>query len=309
MQASLQAALESAQNIHTQLQHRMQQVKNEEPPHSSSQRAKNPQIRLDATLWDGRPGRGIDFKVGDSVIFFAASRSQPELVAISEGAVAHLYIPQKPPDASALARFGLASPIAESAVEDRIAHIRTSLLPPFTADPLPASDSEREPDPIRPQALSRLPQPSSRTQGPARGYDRGARSTLVSKPLAVPARQVRVAEAPKPTRVPSGAQRAYDLANAKSRRLSRRASAARTRRSTMFGRGEDAEILRVRSFHPGHLRYRYLGIELVAAHRSCILCKIAPIPRTRRRFMRTPELRSLEPQPKPRSREAFYSPV
>ena len=157
---------------------------------------------------------------------------------------------QKAASESTQARFGLANAPSDSVIEDRIAHIRTVLLPHFTADPLLAADPEPDPPAPAPQPVSRLRQPSSRAQISS---SRGATAATSSAPLgkqraASGAKQVRVADAPGVARVPSssgpgkgGASKTATMA----RRLSRRASAARTRRSTTFGRGYDAAILRV----------------------------------------------------------------
>ncbi|KAI0793828.1 hypothetical protein C8Q74DRAFT_535518 [Fomes fomentarius] len=217
---TLYIALANAQTISRQLHHQRDKVKTSGASHAPSQKAKIDQVRLDVNLWDARSGTPIDFK--------------------------------KLPDADSLARFGLAPSLSENTIEDRIAHIRTGLLPPFTAAPLPASDSEPEPEPPVRQAHSRLPEPSSHNythssrsahRGGPHLDDRSAKSRLDSRAASI--MQVRVAGESRPTRIPSGRQRAYEAANAKTRRLSRRASAARTRRSTMFGQGEDAEIFRI----------------------------------------------------------------
>ncbi|RPD76689.1 hypothetical protein L226DRAFT_383437 [Lentinus tigrinus ALCF2SS1-7] len=219
--ASLQTALANAQSIHAQLQHRLEKARSKAASQQPLHKAKSSvsgQLKLDATLWSPRHGKGVDFK---------------------------------PADESALARFGLADHSSDNVIEDRIAHIRTALLPPFTADPLPASsDSDSEPEAPAPQTASRLRPPSSRTQlTNSRGVPSVKGSVPPVKPRAASAtKQVRVADAPKATRVPSASGLGRGGASktaAAARRLSRRASAARTRRSTMFGRGSDAAILRI----------------------------------------------------------------
>lgn len=103
---------------------------------------------------------------------------------------------------------------------------------------------------------SRLPQPF-RTQ-PANnsaGRDR-VLERLTSQP-GKSKQRVRPLDVPPQASLAHGGHR-DDKAPAASRRLSRRASAARTRRSTVFGRGEDAELLRVRSspFIPPRLYFQ-----------------------------------------------------
>ncbi|KAI1796729.1 hypothetical protein LXA43DRAFT_1177865 [Ganoderma leucocontextum] len=238
--ASLQDALIGARSIHAQLQQRLQRAKTEETPRPSiSPREKAPVkgnngLQLDVSLWDRRGGKSIDFK--------------------------------KVPDAPMFACFSLDSTApSETAIEDRIAYIRTTLLPPFTAEHLLASDSEPEPEPEPPSAkppaagrASRLRQPTARgpvpTAVPKANHHGGAvtGSTLPGPSSKVkPTRQVRAADGrmPPPQRVLSGTGRTVQgdstAAAMKARRLSRRASAARTRRSTMIGRGEDVDILRI----------------------------------------------------------------
>ncbi|KAI0742022.1 hypothetical protein C8Q80DRAFT_1274349 [Daedaleopsis nitida] len=228
IQTALQMALTSTQSVHGQIQHRLQNAKamaKEEASHQSSHMAN---IRLDAGLWHRRAGTPVDF--------------------------------QKSPDASStFALAGLARSNAEHTVEERIAHIRATVLPPFTADPLPlplpASDAEWAIAPER----SRIPQPAPRAHRTAGAPAHPASRNLNTlRPVAAPPkqRQVRVAQAQAGTaahsRIPSGSVpvkrgvlAARADADARARRMSRRASAARTRRSTMFGRGEDADIFRI----------------------------------------------------------------
>ncbi|KAM5530821.1 hypothetical protein V8D89_015511 [Ganoderma adspersum] len=244
VRGSLQDALLSTRNIQAQLQKRLQKAKTQEAPHpSTSSRKKAPvksndSLHVDASLWDRRSGNPIDFK--------------------------------KIPDAPMLVRFSLdATAPSATAIEDRIAHIRTAVLPPFTVEPLLASDSEPELEPepgslsAKPPAAgqsSRLRQPTARGQvptavpkpnhhgGTVTGSTLPAPSGRGSSKTHPPTRQGRIADGriPPPRRVPSGAgQTAHGDAATKAGRLSRRASAARTRRSTVFGRGEDADILRI----------------------------------------------------------------
>ena len=172
-----------------------------------------------------------------------------------------------------MARFSLlldgAAP-SETAIEDRIAHIRTNLLPPFTVDPPPASDCEPEPEPERlptkPPAAnqaSRLRQPTARRQVSTAAPRANHRGGAVTGTRTLPGpsstinpipRQVQAADVRIPPRqcVASGTGPTTegDIAETKkTRRLSRRGYAARTRWSTMFGRGEGADILRVRTPH------------------------------------------------------------
>ena len=193
-------------------------------------------------------------------------------------------LPQKIHDAPILARFSLdATAPSATAIEDRIAHIRTAVLSPFTVEPLPASDSEPELE-TEPGSLStkppasgqgsRLRQPTARGQIPTAVFKPNHRGGTVtggtlpgpsgrgSSRALLQTRQGRMADGriPPPYHVPSGTgQTARRGAATKARRLSRRASAARTRRSTVFGRGEDADILRVRSLLSAPLVPVYLS--------------------------------------------------
>ncbi|KAH9936001.1 uncharacterized protein BXZ73DRAFT_100475 [Epithele typhae] len=200
VQRSLQSALLSAQNLRTQLQQRLQKAQgNEAPRPSDGVVAKREAVHLDSRLWDRRAGPGVE--------------------------------PKKPPDASSLAQFGLAGAPPENAVEERIAHIRTALLPPFAAEPLPFTEH----DPARPApAPSRLPKPAPAPSQSTAAKPHHPAGTRHPPPNRVPSKQVRLT-------APDGGT----ASKASARRLSRRASAAHTRRSTTFGRGDDAEIWRI----------------------------------------------------------------
>ncbi|KAI0642389.1 hypothetical protein C8Q79DRAFT_1121778 [Trametes meyenii] len=209
----LQEALLSVQRVHTRLQQQAQRARERDtcraPPKANSKADK---WRVNADLWAPRAGTMPQFKPPESA-------------------------------ASLFEQFGLESPPQAGAVEERVAHIRTALLPPFAAAPEPESDPELEPP------ASRLPKLSSRAPlskaKPSINNQLGAGTTAKEK--------YSIVGKPVPRAgVPPGSQEGQkkikggdDNAKAVARRLSRRASAARTRRSTFFGRGEDAEILRI----------------------------------------------------------------
>ncbi|KAI0675986.1 hypothetical protein C8Q78DRAFT_1007502 [Trametes maxima] len=192
VQRRLQEALLSTQSVHVRLQQRMQKARERDIGRTSSKANEAAKFKLEvhADLWAPRAGT----------------------------------IPQfKPPESagSLFEQFDLESPQEASAVEERIAHIRTVLLPPFVAVPLSEQESDPEPDP----PMSRLPKPSSRA----------------------PSSKIKALQAPHVSSQGTQNKIKYgdEKARAAARRLSRRASAARTRRSTFFGRGEDADILRI----------------------------------------------------------------
>ncbi|KAI0831939.1 hypothetical protein BC628DRAFT_569953 [Trametes gibbosa] len=222
VQRSLQETLLAVQSIHAQLQRRMV-VRREKARLEGSSRAasKGRRLQLDAGLWAPRAGAGVVFK--------------------------------SPEDAAPLlSQFGLESPLTESAVEERIAHIRTELLSSFVAEPLPVPEPAPE---VRPP-VSRLPQLPSRSQQSLKVKPATLRHESTSKlpsgasgkppHLGKLAQRVRLEDVPHKIAHVTGTTKEHS-ANAVSRRLSRRASMARTRRSTVFGRGgaEDAEILRI----------------------------------------------------------------
>ncbi|OSD05308.1 hypothetical protein PYCCODRAFT_1223699 [Trametes coccinea BRFM310] len=211
---SLQEALAATQAIHARLDQRLRKAKGRQPTSAPARTSKARPLKLDGSLWAQRTGDGVSFK-------------SPEDAA------------------SLLSQYDLQMPLSESSIEARIAQIRTTMLPPFTADPSPEPEAEPEPLPNLP--ASRLPQASSRTRTtkpasaqPGHRPSRPAIAGLYSS-------RVRIAEdSVQATRARDAAGQSKDeKARAASRRLSRRASAARARRSTMFGRGEDAEILRI----------------------------------------------------------------
>ncbi|OJT12315.1 hypothetical protein TRAPUB_11142 [Trametes pubescens] len=196
---SLQEALLAAQGIHTQLLRGLQKAKERE---AASRAPKGRALELTSSLWAPRKGEGVVFKLPEDA-------------------------------ATLLPHFGLESPSSETAIEERIAHIRTALLPPFTAQPLPPPSPEPEPEVEVHRPASRLPQPS-RMHAAGRGHA-----------TSQPEKSTQRARPPQVGLVRGGGHRDEKPAQAASRRLSRRASAARARRSTVFGRGEDAELLRI----------------------------------------------------------------
>ncbi|KAI0630760.1 hypothetical protein C8Q77DRAFT_1135077 [Trametes polyzona] len=214
VQRSLQEALTAAQGIHAQLQRRLQKAKERKAAAGAVAQPKGRKLDLDSSLWSPRAGSGVTFKTPEEA-------------------------------ASLLPQLNLESLANENAVEERIAHIRTAVLPPFSAEPEPEPESEPELPTTKP--ASRLPQPSSRVHPAGTGAGTKPQPRIASQstklpPLSKPATRVRVADGSSKA---VGKAAKDERARAISRRLSRRASAARTRRSTMFGRGEDAEILRI----------------------------------------------------------------
>ncbi|KAL7280594.1 hypothetical protein ACG7TL_005529 [Trametes sanguinea] len=211
---SLQEALAATQAIHARLDQRLRKAKGRQPTSAPARTSKARPLKLDGSLWAQRAGDGVSFK-------------SPEDAA------------------SLLSQYDLQMPLSESSIEARIAQIRTTMLPPFTADPSPEPEAEPEPLPNLP--ASRLPQASSRTRttkpASAQPGHRPSRPAIAGQHSS----RVRIAEdSVQATRARDAAGQSKDeKARAGSRTLSRRASAARARRSTMFGRGEDAEILRI----------------------------------------------------------------
>ncbi|CDO68363.1 hypothetical protein BN946_scf184815.g10 [Trametes cinnabarina] len=224
MHRSLQEALAAAQGLHTKLSQRLQKAKGREAAKVPSRDPRTPSLKLDASLWARRAGNGVAVK-------------SPELAA------------------TLLSRYDLELSYSESSVEEHIAHIRNTVLPSFVAEPSP--EPEPEPDPIPNVLATRLPQASSRVRSAEAGRKhsaptRGVDTSKITTATQITSR-VRIAEdSVRTTRARETAgQSNEEKARAASRRLSRRASAARTRRSTMFGRGEDAEVLRDRSGSEG----------------------------------------------------------
>ena len=157
---------------------------------------------------------------------------------------------QKAASESTQARFGLANAPSDSVIEDRIAHIRTALLPHFTADPLLASDPEPEPPAPAPQPASRLRQPSSRAQiTSSRGATAATSSTPLGKQRAASGtKQVRVADAPRVVRVPSssapgrgGASKTATTARKGGKQASATAATSSKRKSRKDDKGKGKE--------------------------------------------------------------------
>ncbi|KAI9062677.1 hypothetical protein FKP32DRAFT_818103 [Trametes sanguinea] len=110
---SLQEALAAAQAIHAKLHQRLQKAKSRPPASAPSRTPKIRPLQLDGSLWSQRTGNGLSFKAPEDA-------------------------------ASLLSHHGLEAPISESSVEERIAQIRSTILPPFTTPKMKSTQKRLE---------------------------------------------------------------------------------------------------------------------------------------------------------------------